>query len=87
MLRLMEFGVEMDWLEKTTKWMMLIVGCSGLLVIYLGFFYLMFSGRSTAVIPWYILISPWICIYFGLKQRTQIEVMRWFMSKFSRKQS
>ncbi|ACJ30081.1 MULTISPECIES: hypothetical protein [Shewanella] len=76
----------MEWLEKTTKWMMLIVGTCGLLVIYFGFFYLMFNGRSTAVIPWYILISPWICIYFGLKQRTQIEVIRWFMSKFSRKQ-
>ncbi|MCL1052095.1 hypothetical protein L2755_21090 [Shewanella abyssi] len=74
----------MDWLEKTTKVMMLVVGYSGLLVIYFGFFYLIFSGESTAIIPWYILLSPWVCIYFGLSKRTQFEIMQWFINKFTR---
>ncbi|PKG58599.1 hypothetical protein CXF83_08770 [Shewanella sp. Choline-02u-19] len=75
----------MDWLEKITKVMMLVVGCCGVLVIYLGFFYLMFSGKSTAIIPWYILLSPWVCIYFGLNKRIQFEIMQWFIKKFTRK--
>ncbi|MDB2386961.1 hypothetical protein N9W21_06415 [Shewanella sp.] len=75
----------MEKLEQITKWMMLIVGFSGLLVIYFGFFYLIFNGRSTAAIPWYILVSPWICIYFGLKRRMQTDIMQWFRSKFSRR--
>ncbi|QQX78913.1 hypothetical protein JK628_15260 [Shewanella sp. KX20019] len=75
----------MDWLEKATKVMMLVVGCSGLLVIYFGFLYLIFSGNNTAIIPWYILLSPWVCIYFGLRKRTQLEIMQWFINKFTRK--
>lgn len=41
------------WLEKITKRMMLIVGALGVVVIYGGFFFLLFSGRSVAVIPWF----------------------------------
>lgn len=75
----------MAWLERTTKMMMLVVGCSGLLVIYFGFFYLLFNGTSTAVIPWYILLSPWICIYFGLSKHIQVRITQWFIEKFTRK--
>ncbi|MCL1147018.1 hypothetical protein AB4298_14560 [Shewanella sp. 10N.261.52.F9] len=75
----------MDKLEKATRLMMLVVGCIGLLVIYFGFFYLMFTGRSTAAIPWYILLSPWVCIYFGLTKHQQLAVVRWFTNKWSRK--
>ena len=75
----------MDKLERATKWMMLVVGCIGLLVIYFGFFYLLLSGKSTAAIPWYILLSPWVCIYFCLCQKKQLGVIRWFVSKWSRK--
>ncbi|GIU10206.1 MULTISPECIES: hypothetical protein [unclassified Shewanella] len=75
----------MDKLERATKWLMLVVGCVGLLVIYLGFFYLLFTGKSTAAIPWYILLSPWVCIFFGLNQRKQLGVIRWFVRKWTRK--
>ncbi|GIU24731.1 hypothetical protein L2719_06975 [Shewanella schlegeliana] len=75
----------MDKLERATKLMMLVVGCVGLLVIYFGFFYLLFTGRSTAATPWYILLSPWVCIFFGLSQKKQLAVIRWFVSKWSRK--
>ena len=69
------------WLEKITKRMMLIVGVLGLIVIYCGFFFLLFSGRSVAVIPWFFLLSPWICIYFGLTQTQQVQVVHWFLKK------
>ncbi|MCL1159190.1 hypothetical protein K8B83_09880 [Shewanella inventionis] len=62
---------------------MLIVGILGVLIIYSGFLYLFFSGRSTATLPWFLLISPWICIYFGLTQAQQIAVIYWFVNKFS----
>ncbi|ABV88095.1 hypothetical protein [Shewanella pealeana] len=75
----------MDKLERATKWMMLVVGCVGLLVIYFGFFYLLLTGKSTAAIPWYILLSPWVCIFFGLSQRKQLGVIRWFVNKWTRK--
>ncbi|MCK8044226.1 MULTISPECIES: hypothetical protein [Shewanella] len=75
----------MDKLERATKIMMLVVGCVGLVVIYFGFFYLMFTGRSTAAIPWYILLSPWVCIYFGLSRHKQIGVIHWFVNKWRRK--
>ncbi|MCH1922546.1 hypothetical protein L9G15_24355, partial [Shewanella sp. A3A] len=63
------------WLEKITKRMLLTVGALGVLVIYGGFFFLMVSGRSVALIPWFFLLSPWICIYFGLSQIQQTNVL------------
>ncbi len=72
------------WLEKITKRMMLIVGILGVVVIYCGFFFLLFSGRSVAVIPWFFLISPWVCIYFGLTQVQQVQVVNWFLKKFKK---
>ena len=69
------------WLEKITKRMMLIVGALGVIVIYGGFFFLLFSVRSVAVIPWFFLLSPWICIYFGLTQVQQASVLKWFVKK------
>ncbi|WP_299806752.1 hypothetical protein [uncultured Shewanella sp.] len=75
----------MDKLERATKLMMLVVGCVGLIVIYFGFFYLLLSGRSTAAIPWYILLSPWVCIFFGLTRKKQLGVIRWFTRKWTKK--
>ncbi|PIW62349.1 hypothetical protein [Shewanella sp. CG12_big_fil_rev_8_21_14_0_65_47_15] len=72
------------WLEKITKRMMLMVGTLGVLVIYSGFFFLLFTGRSLAVIPWFFLVSPWICIYFGLTQVQQLKVLNWFIQKFKK---
>ncbi|MCL1088554.1 hypothetical protein L2744_02775 [Shewanella profunda] len=72
------------WLEKITKRMMLVVGTLGVLVIYSGFFFLLLSGRTVAVIPWFFLVSPWICIYFGLTQVQQIKVLNWFINKFKK---
>ena len=72
----------MFWLEKITKRMMLVVGTLGVVVIYCGFFFLLFSGRSTAAVPWYFLVSPWICIYFGLTDVQQKQVIGWFIKKF-----
>ncbi|QYJ77770.1 hypothetical protein [Shewanella acanthi] len=69
------------WLEKITKRMLLTVGVLGVVVIYGGFFFLMVSGRSVALIPWFFLLSPWICIYFGLSQTQQIKVLHWFVKK------
>lgn len=69
------------WLEKITKRMMLIVGVLGVIVIYGGFFFLFFTGRSVEVIPWFFLLSPWICIYFGLTQVQQANVIKWFIKK------
>ncbi|ABK48991.1 MULTISPECIES: hypothetical protein [Shewanella] len=69
------------WLEKITKRMMLIVGVLGVIVIYGGFFFLLFTGRSVEVIPWFFLLSPWICIYFGLTQVQQANVIKWFIKK------
>lgn len=64
--------------------MMLTTGVLGVLVIYGGFFILLFSGRSVAVIPWFFLLSPWICIYFGLTQMQQIKAVNWFIQKFKK---
>ncbi|MCH1928915.1 hypothetical protein L9G16_01830 [Shewanella sp. A25] len=72
------------WLEKITKRMLLTVGALGVLVIYGGFFFLMVSGRSVALIPWFFLLSPWICIYFGLSQIQQTNVLHWFVKKVKR---
>ncbi|EGM70663.1 hypothetical protein [Shewanella sp. HN-41] len=72
------------WLEKITKRMMLVVGTLGVLVIYSGFFFLLFTGRSLAVIPWFFLVSPWICIYFGLTQVQQLKVLNWFVKKLKK---
>ncbi|MRG34574.1 hypothetical protein GH729_00665 [Shewanella sp. XMDDZSB0408] len=60
---------------------MLIVGIAGVLVIYSGFLFLLFSGSPTTALPWFLLISPWICVYFGLTQTQQIGVINWFSSK------
>ena len=74
----------MLWLEKITKYMLLSVGVSGVVVIYGGFFYLLLSGRGTSAIPWYGLLSPWVCIYFGLPTHKQISVIDWFKGRFYR---
>ncbi|MCL2907778.1 MULTISPECIES: hypothetical protein [Shewanella] len=75
----------MHWLETGLKRIMLVLGCLGVVVIYGGFFYLLFSGRSTAAINWFYLISPWLCIFFGLSKRQQHQVIQWFLDKFNSK--
>ncbi|NMH64522.1 hypothetical protein [Shewanella salipaludis] len=72
----------MSWLEKWTKRMMLSVGILGVVIIYSGFIYLLLSGRSVAVLPWYLLLSPWICIFFGLDHARQFRVITWFVRRF-----
>jgi pantothenate synthetase len=47
----------------------------------------LFSGRSTAALPWFLLISPWICVYFGLTHVQQVAVIQWFTHKLSFKKS
>ncbi|WP_394202163.1 hypothetical protein [Shewanella waksmanii] len=74
----------MAWFDRITKTMMLVVGVMGLVVIYGGFFFLLFSGRNVAVIHWLFLLSPWICIYFGLTAQQQLGVRAWFARKWSR---
>nr|WP_100067673.1 hypothetical protein [Shewanella benthica] len=81
----MMFDKKMVWLEKTVRRLMLLVGGMGLIVIYSGFFYLMFKGTDTSFLPWYLLLSPWICIYFGLTQARQLAVILWFKQKLTRK--
>lgn len=75
----------MVWLEKTTRNLMLLVGGVGVLVIYFGFFYLLFSGRDTSILPWYLLLSPWVCIFSGLSHKKQFEVIEWFKNKIVKK--
>ncbi len=70
-------------LEYLLKKIMLIVGIFGVIIIYGGFLYLQFSGRSTAALPWFLLISPWICVYFGLTHVQQVGVIQWFVQKFT----
>ncbi|MCL1073391.1 hypothetical protein [Shewanella dokdonensis] len=75
----------MHWLETGLKRIMLVLGCLGVVVIYGGFFYLLFSGRSTAPINWFYLISPWLCVFFGLSKNQQQRVLQWFLDKFNSK--
>ncbi|QFU25230.1 hypothetical protein FS418_08530 [Shewanella sp. YLB-09] len=75
----------MVWLEKVTRNLMLFVGLLGIIVIYLGFFYLLFSGRDTSILPWYLLLSPWICVFYGLSRKRQLEVFEWLKKKIVRK--
>ncbi|WP_338592730.1 hypothetical protein VXM60_07810 [Shewanella khirikhana] len=74
----------MSRLENYTRKMMLWVGYAGVVVIYGGFLYLLLSGRDTQVIPWYFLLSPWVCVYFGLSDKQQKDVVGWFLTKFKR---
>lgn len=71
----------MLWLERATKWMMLGVGCAGVVVIYSGFFYFLLLTEQDNVIPWYTLLTPWICIFFGLNKKQQVYVLHWFSKK------
>lgn len=74
------------WIEKVAKQLMLLVGIVGVLVIYSGFFYLLFQPQGPQL-PWYILISPWLCIYFGLNTQQQRNTQRWLMQKLPFKRS
>ncbi|GIU26898.1 hypothetical protein [Shewanella colwelliana] len=75
------------WIERLTKRLMLLIGIVGVLVIYVGFFYLLFQQQGSATLPWYILISPWLCIYFGLNPQQQVNTRLWLKQKlpFKRK--
>ncbi|MGI2260073.1 hypothetical protein [Shewanella sp. GXUN23E] len=64
--------------------MLLVVGIAGVAVIYGGFLYLFFSGRDTSGIPWFFLLSPWICIFFGLSDAGQRSALAWLLAKFKR---
>ncbi|WP_372872675.1 hypothetical protein [Shewanella sp.] len=72
----------MSRFEHYTRKMMLWVGYAGVVVIYGGFIYLLISGRDTRMIPWYFLLSPWVCVYFGLSDTQQKQVMAWLLAKF-----
>ncbi|MGL4474580.1 MAG: hypothetical protein ACRCT7_09000 [Shewanella sp.] len=78
-------GALAQLIERWTKRMLLVVGIAGVLVIYLGFLYLLISGRSTESISWLFLLSPWACIFFGLSTQDQLATLHWFKAKFSRK--
>ncbi|QYK02921.1 hypothetical protein [Shewanella psychrotolerans] len=69
------------WIERMTKRLMLFVGIVGVLVIYFGFFYLLFKPQASGTLPWYILLSPWLCIYFGLSVDKQRKSIDWLMQK------
>ncbi|MCH1919059.1 hypothetical protein L9G15_06375 [Shewanella sp. A3A] len=70
------------WLINGCKKCLLAVGATGVVIIYGGFFYLLLSGRSTAPIHWFYLVSPWLCIYFGLPHQQQHDVIDWLLKKF-----
>lgn len=72
-----------DWLINGCKKCLLIVGTVGVAIIYFGFFYLLLKGDSTAPIHWFYLVSPWLCIYFGLSHQQQREVLRWLIKKLT----
>ncbi len=78
------------WIEKLLKKLMLIIGILGVVVIYGGFFYLQFGFESVEHehanhLPWYILLSPWLCIYFGLSEQQQSDVVQWFKKQLGLK--
>lgn len=81
----MSFDKKMVWLEKVTRNLMLLVGGVGVLIIYSGFLYLLISGRDTSILPWYLLLSPWICVFYGLTREKQLKVIEWFKKKVVRK--
>lgn len=60
------------------------VGVLGVVVIYSGFLYLTYTGRSIVNLSWFSLLSPWICIYFGCSAKQQTEIKAWFLNKFKR---
>ncbi|ARD21807.1 MULTISPECIES: hypothetical protein [Shewanella] len=75
----------MDRLEKAMKLTMLTVGIAGIAVIYFGFFYLQYNAELGMTMPWYFLISPWVCVYFGLSEQQQSATIAWFTRKFTAK--
>ncbi|ABO23541.1 MULTISPECIES: hypothetical protein [Shewanella] len=72
---------KMIWFEQATKTLMLIVGVIGVVVIYAGFFFLLITQSTASFLPWYILISPWLCIYFGLSGEKQRLTLLWLRRK------
>lgn len=70
-------------LESLMKKVMLVVGIIGVIVMYGGFLYFFFSGVPTAALPWFLLICPWVCIYFGLTKTQQIASLSWLKNKFT----
>ena len=81
----MSFDKKMVWLEKATRNIMLLVGGLGVLIIYSGFVYLLVSGLDTSILPWYLLLSPWICVFYGLNRDKQLKVIEWFKKIIVRK--
>ncbi|WP_258405672.1 hypothetical protein [Shewanella zhangzhouensis] len=77
-------GPEMLRLEFVLKKLMLWTGYAGVVVIYGGFLFLLLSGQDTRALPWYILLSPWVCVFFGLPSAQQHAVVGWFINKFRR---
>ncbi|WP_254304085.1 hypothetical protein [Shewanella sp. VB17] len=75
----------MIWLDKMNKYLLLLVGVLGVIIIYVGFFFLLFSGLNTSVIPWYALLAPWVCIFFGLPTHRQVSVIDWFKRRSFRR--
>ena len=72
----------MSQLEVLLKKLMLYLGILGVVIIYSGFLYLFFTGDSSHLLPWYLLISPWICVYYGLSSEQQQETLSGLKSRF-----
>ncbi|MBV7316812.1 hypothetical protein [Shewanella sp. NIFS-20-20] len=72
-------------LERWTRRMLLVVGIAGVVVINFGFLYLLLSGHSTESISWFFLISPWLCIFFGLSTADQLAVIHWCRQRFNKR--
>ncbi|WP_025820015.1 hypothetical protein [Shewanella marina] len=71
----------MDRLTRIVKQLLLGVGITGIVVNYAGFFYMLAVGFPISSIHWFFLLSPWLCVFYGLSDAQQAAVFKWFKHK------
>ena len=66
----------MRTLEKLYRLFLLLIGTSGIIVLYVGNLYLLFDGAHIDPVMLFFLPCPLICLYFGLNPKLRAEIRK-----------
>ena len=66
----------METLEKLYRFILLLIGITGVVVLYAGNLYLLFDGAYIDPAMLFFLPCPLMCLYFGLNPKLRAEIRK-----------
>ncbi|RYV03975.1 hypothetical protein SOPP22_00735 [Shewanella sp. OPT22] len=71
----------MKALEKFYRLLLLLIGITGIIVLYAGNLFLLFDGAHIDPAMLFFLPCPIICLFFGLAPKNRVALIKYFSRK------